>query len=167
MYKHLSLLFLFVLITMAGRGQSLELSIVTSGGDFVTGNSATLSWTLGEMVTETVSTTDHYLTQGFQQPFNELMTSVEPITEQATVSIYPNPAKDHVYIDITMGSRSSCYRIEIMDMTGAMVYQSALLCGSCHQSIALDHFSSSLLLIRITDEWGQILKNEKIIKLSN
>jgi hypothetical protein len=152
---------------MPGWGQSLELSIVTSGGDFVTGKSASLSWTLGEMVTETASTTDHYFTQGFQQPFHELMTSLEPVTEEISFSIYPNPAKDHVNIDITMGNQYSCYQIDMIDLTGEMVYQSELLCNSFHQRLSIADFSSSLLLIRITGRSGEILKTWKIIKLSN
>ena len=168
MYKHPSLLFLFfILITLPGWGQSLELSVMTSGGDFVTGKSASLSWTLGEMVIETVSTTDQYLTQGFQQPFNELMTSIEPESEEITVSVYPNPAKDHVYVDITMGIRLSCCRIEMTDLKGEMVYQSGKLCGSVHHSIPIVRFPSSLFLIKIMEESGEVLKTWKIIKLYN
>jgi hypothetical protein len=167
MYKHPYLFLLFILITMSGWGQSLELSILTTGGDFATGKSGSLSWTLGEMVIETVSTTDHYLTQGFQQSFHELMTSLEPVTKEINFSIYPNPAKDHVNIDITTGSRFFCYQIEIIDLTGEMVYQSELLCNSFHQRTSIAHFSSSLLLIRITGQSGEILKTWKVIKLYN
>jgi hypothetical protein len=167
MTKHLYLFSFFVLITISVWGQSLELSVLTSDGDFVSGKSATLSWTLGEIVIETYAAEDHYLTQGFQQPFYELMTSLEPETEEFNVHIYPNPATDHVYIDITMGTRLSCYHVEMIDLTGETVYRSELLCDPFHQSISLAHVSSSLVLIRITGESGEILKKGKIIRLCN
>ncbi len=48
--------------------QSIERSVVASSGDYFEGAGISLSWTLGEIATETYSNGSIILTQGFQQP---------------------------------------------------------------------------------------------------
>lgn len=48
--------------------QSIERSVVASSGDYFEGADISISWTLGEIATETYITSDNMLTQGFQQP---------------------------------------------------------------------------------------------------
>ena len=50
--------------------QSLTPSVIASSGNYFQGSTASLSWTLGEMATETYSAGNVILTQGFQQPIN-------------------------------------------------------------------------------------------------
>lgn len=49
-------------------GQSLSQTVIASSGESTTGSSCHLSWTLGEIVSETFSNGAYTLTQGFQQP---------------------------------------------------------------------------------------------------
>jgi len=48
--------------------QSIERDIVASSGDYFEGAGISLSWTLGEVATETYANGNTILTQGFQQP---------------------------------------------------------------------------------------------------
>jgi hypothetical protein len=50
------------------QAQSLSPTVIASAGDYSTGNGVSLSWTLGEMATETFSNGGYTLNQGFQQP---------------------------------------------------------------------------------------------------
>jgi len=64
-----TLLTLFSLaIICCAKSQSLSPSVIASSGGYSTGTSASLSWTLGEIATETISNGGYILTQGFQQP---------------------------------------------------------------------------------------------------
>lgn len=62
------LLFLAMAIYCCGQSQSLSPTVIASSGGYFTGTGASLSWTLGEIATETFSNGSYILTQGFQQP---------------------------------------------------------------------------------------------------
>ncbi len=49
-------------------GQSIERDVVAASGDYYEGANISLSWTLGEIATETYDNGNNILTQGFQQP---------------------------------------------------------------------------------------------------
>ncbi|MBN1339430.1 MAG: hypothetical protein JXA03_08905 [Bacteroidales bacterium] len=53
---------------LASSGQTVQPQVIASSGDYFGCASASLSWTLGEPVTETFSNGGILLTQGFQQP---------------------------------------------------------------------------------------------------
>jgi len=55
-------------LSMALRAQSLSPTVMATSGDYYSGANVTLSWTLGELATETLYGGNNILTQGFQQP---------------------------------------------------------------------------------------------------
>jgi hypothetical protein len=63
-------LFLLLLsfLSLSLFAQTLSPTVISSAGGYSTGTTVTLSWTLGELATETLSTGSITLTQGFQQP---------------------------------------------------------------------------------------------------
>ena len=63
------LLFIFVIFPAFIFAQSVSPEVVASAGDYYENANVSLSWTLGEIATETYSTGNIILTQGFQQPF--------------------------------------------------------------------------------------------------
>ena len=58
----------FLLITSHLFAQSIERDVVASSGDYFENANGSLSWTLGELATETYISGNAILTQGFQQP---------------------------------------------------------------------------------------------------
>ncbi|MCD4746833.1 MAG: hypothetical protein K8R58_11100 [Bacteroidales bacterium] len=66
--KKISTLLLGLAISFAVTAQSVSPEVVASAGDYFEGTNASLSWTLGEIATETYSNGSNILTQGFQQP---------------------------------------------------------------------------------------------------
>jgi len=50
------------------HGQSLTPQVIASSGGYFTNGSGSLSWTIGETITETFTAGSSQLTQGFQQP---------------------------------------------------------------------------------------------------
>jgi hypothetical protein len=65
-----------VLLPFFLMAQSVSPQVVTSSGDFYQGTNASLSWTLGEIATETYSNGSTILTQGFQQPVSVSITGI-------------------------------------------------------------------------------------------
>lgn len=50
------------------RGQSLAPTVVASQGDYYWSPTVSVAWTVGEVMSETYSASNYYLTQGFHQP---------------------------------------------------------------------------------------------------
>ena len=65
-----SILFLIVIAFAALSLQVKAQQVIASAGGYYEGDNISLSWTLGEPVTETFSAGGVILTQGFQQPYN-------------------------------------------------------------------------------------------------
>lgn len=68
MKKTLNIL-IFIFLPIIIYTQSLAPSVISSSGDYFQSTNYSLSWTLGEIMTETFFNGSNVLTQGFQQPF--------------------------------------------------------------------------------------------------
>ncbi|MBC8488731.1 MAG: hypothetical protein H8D45_22130 [Bacteroidetes bacterium] len=66
--KKFSIIMIGGLLSFAVAAQSLSPEVIASSGDYYENANASLSWTLGEIATETYSNASNILTQGFQQP---------------------------------------------------------------------------------------------------
>ena len=64
-----SFLFLFSLMPIYSKSQSISAQVMASTGGYGTNATGSLSFTIGETNTQTLSSATHMLTQGFQQPF--------------------------------------------------------------------------------------------------
>ncbi len=68
---------LFVVTTLFCYSQSIERDVVASSGDYFEGTNVSLSWTLGEIATETYSAGNIILTQGFQQSYGIVIHGID------------------------------------------------------------------------------------------
>ncbi|MBN2174991.1 MAG: hypothetical protein JW731_12730 [Bacteroidales bacterium] len=75
--KKIKALLLVLLIPVFVISQSVSPQVVSSAGDFFEGTNVSLSWTLGEIATETLSNGNVILTQGFQQPFSVILAGID------------------------------------------------------------------------------------------
>lgn len=57
--------------------QSVSPEVISSSGDYFEGPNASLSWTLGEIATETFTSGNIILTQGFQQPITVAIAGID------------------------------------------------------------------------------------------
>ncbi len=89
------------LAAFESNAQTLERQVIAAAGDYFVSPGLSLSWTLGEPVTETVSNYDVILTQGFQQADKITVTTVrEPLSNLFDIKIFPNPTTDYLNIRI-------------------------------------------------------------------
>jgi hypothetical protein len=74
--------------------------VISTSGDFHSNGSGSISFTIGESMTETFVGSGQQLTQGFQQ--SKLTITAIPITPEFTlkISAYPNPTTDFLNISI-------------------------------------------------------------------
>lgn len=129
------LLPLFILLYQAGMAQE----VISSSGSFDSNTSGSLSWTLGEPVTETFGN-GYILTQGFQQNYETILT-INEVISSAQVSIFPNPFTDVINIH---SENETIEFIEIIDNTGRIVYSDAY-----STSINVNSFSTGSYLLKL------------------
>lgn len=138
-------LFLLMLPALPVTGQSLSPVIATSGDYFIS-PVGSLSWTIGELSTETYRVDGHVLTQGFQQP--QVMTVTGLKTDQ-TLSFYPNPVHETLFVKTDERGE---YRMEIFNLQGQRVIDlvsQGTAIGSIH-SIDVREIRAALYLLRVT-----------------
>lgn len=158
--KILTLMFLGVFLVKAGNSQTLTPEVYAFSGDYFTGVNSSLSWTLGECVIETDSSTNNILTQGFQQS-QYLITTIEEYSKVAVpVSIYPNPTKDILNIHLDLSDKKEL-RLEMLDASGKLIH-SELYHGDL--KLNLSDYTSSEYFIRVSDTSNNSTKTFKLIK---
>ncbi|MCO6489273.1 MAG: T9SS type A sorting domain-containing protein [Phaeodactylibacter sp.] len=99
--------------------------IATAGGYAVdTDSGLSLSWTIGEPITETVYGNTLILTQGFQQPdsLNTVGTNVKEVPlEELGLKVFPNPAAFEINIQIAKPEMMPLW-LRVFDSNGRMTF---------------------------------------------
>jgi len=140
---------LFSLFLSSAHGQSPGHYVVAAaGGQFTTANGS-LSWTLGEAVTETHAHDGGILTHGFHQPPVVRITSVGT-SEDHALAFYPNPVKDVLVLE---GMRKGNYYIQLFSSRGETLIaeQMDVMTTPRQHRIDMRAFASALYLLRITN----------------
>ena len=71
--------------------------VIANAGEFWNNSEGSLSWTIGEVVTETVTTASYQLTQGFQQIQEGYLVLSDNLFLN-DITIFPNPFSSEVKI---------------------------------------------------------------------
>lgn len=117
--KHLLPVF-FCFAVVFANAQSNEHFIISSQGNYDSGSDMTLSWTLGDVATETISHENGLLTQGFQQPYIVVEEITEPTVQtDFEAKVYPNPFSNEITVDIENSDRE--YTLEVFDFSGKLM----------------------------------------------
>jgi len=90
-----------LLSPLLGQAQDLDQNVIGTAGNYSENGTASLSWTIGETVVETVSDGTNTLTQGFQQGNLSVTTLINETEMGYKVKVYPNPVTDKLSIETT------------------------------------------------------------------
>ncbi len=138
--------------------------VVATSGDYNSTAQGSLSWTLGEVVTETVTNGPYILTQGFQQDYENLL-EIEETQDLITFNVFPNPFTDFVTITTERDVEIDVY---IRDAQSKVVLsQSVLLGGGLKQtSIALSELAPGCYFVTIDIPELKYTTTKRMIKIS-
>ena len=81
-------------------GQQISSDLISSAGNYDSNEQIQLTWSIGETFTETISSSENLLTQGFQQSNLNISSVGEYIIHGLEIRIFPNPTQDIVNIYI-------------------------------------------------------------------
>lgn len=122
--------FLCVIPFILTFGQELSPSCICSGShDYQDEN---MSWygTLGGVFTESISNSNCFLTQGFQQGSTSVMGNEEFILPP-DITIYPNPVETKFIMNQTQIHAGISQSIQVYDINGNLKFSRK---GDCHQN---------------------------------
>ena len=132
--------------------------VVSSGGEYFENTNISISWTLGEPVTETISDENNILTQGFQQ--SKLSTSeiFSLNSDIFDIKLFPNPTKDFINL-ITEKYKNLSFCIS--DSNGKLLSEGKII--SENTEIPVSNFPAAIYFLKISNN-NQIIKIFQIVK---
>ncbi len=163
--KRNSLILLMMLFALSVGAQSLKQDVISSAGGYnvASGGSISISWTLGETIIPTFTSSDGSLiiTHGFQQKII-ITTVVENILDPVSITIYPNPASEAINIKF-----DSPTTVEItfflINNQGGMAKTGKIEAATSDKEINMQDLPSGIYYLRLMK--GNLVNVYKVVKL--
>jgi hypothetical protein len=160
MKQSLLLTLVLALLGFALPAQDLAPEAVSSSGGYDTGAGVSLSWTLGEISTETYAAGTAILTQGFHQ------TALGPnaVTESEIgleLLLFPNPASETIFLRLDEEAALPL-RLHICNSEGKVFWAGNL--ANAEGAIHLNGFPNGLYILSLWSEDGGLLGAVKFLK---
>ncbi|MGP8215242.1 MAG: T9SS type A sorting domain-containing protein [Bacteroidia bacterium] len=157
---HFTLLFYFFIVL--GNSQSITPHVISASGAYVESASCSMTWTLGEIMTDTYSSADNFFTQGFNQPDTTMITSLPSLYHSGNITIYPNPVINYLIINLSdsPGKHIICF----YNMLGQLLLQENIPASQQQLKISLNEFANGLYLLNIISSETNLSNSFKINK---
>lgn len=158
MKKLTYLLFLTMLFTI--DNQCFSQMVVGTAGNHSEGPDLSLSWTVGEVITETFEVGNLTLTQGMHQPHISVTGMEWFAPQKITFDVYPNPTADFVYIQ-TIQELEKEVSYKLYSTSGNLIKSDKI--ANTLISIDFRDYSSQIYVLKFFEE-NQIIGQCKVIK---
>jgi len=142
----------------SGNG-TLKPDVVTTTGGFYSNSAGSISWTMGEPISETVTDGNDTLTEGFQQGAYSIVSVSEVDAPDVNITVYPNPFTTTLNIKC---ESSDPIRVEAIDLQGNVISTQSFENG--HGQMDFSSLPEAIYLLRVYDNNGKQLKVFKIQK---
>lgn len=156
----LYVLALMLLCSLTARTQDIPRSVIASAGQEQLTGKAGLSWTLGEIFSETLELNGNTYAMGFQQAFVQVRQHPSPPGE-SIATVFPNPFAQHLVIQPYRDLGPAL--VSIYSVTGSKVFESELQLDG-RQTIGLSFLPDGAYILHIrsgTVQSFMILKNKQ------
>ena len=135
-------------------------AVLSSGGN-ASGNGASVSYSLGQLVNETYIGTNGKLTLGVQQPFEiQVINGTEDNKINLFVKVYPNPTTNVLTLKVDNFDFTNAL-IQLYDVEGKLLLSKIMTTDET--LINMQSFTPALYILKITDN-QKVIKSFKIIK---
>lgn len=144
------------------KAQSISQDAIATTGNCFTTPDVSLSWTLGEPISETDASPANFLTQGFQQPQTIIVTDVTNVTSgSGNLSAYPNPFTSTVSLQNNDGSET--LNVELVDMNGKTVLTKTM--ETKQEQFDLSAYANGIYFLRVYGTNNKLVQTLKINKI--
>ena len=134
--------------------------VLSASGDHFKNSSGSLSFTIGEIITETFKHGDQILTQGLHQTNLVAVSIYERKGLDYEVSVFPNPARDYLVLKID-GHGLEGKRYLLFDIHGKCLKEGII--RENETEISFSGLVPSTYFMKVMEGWKEI-KSFKIIK---
>ncbi len=148
------------------QAQSIERSVIGSTGGYAETATVSVSSTVGETVISTVSNGTIILTQGFQQPSDQDITSVRQPELALGYKVYPNPTSETLFIELNSPQAVSL-DLALFDIQGRAVGglgENLTVQGEVKRSWDLSQLSEGSYVLRVIEQGGRVAESIRIQK---
>jgi hypothetical protein len=146
--------------------QTNQPEVVATAGDFFKPNTSTpsLSWTMGECITESYTSANNILTQGFQQGHYKVdTTGINENRTNYSIKVFPNPTSDFITVSIKpLTEKTSDYLIELYDLQGKKLYTADY--NQDEFKLDMLTYPAGTFLLKVMTKGNKALQNFKIQK---
>jgi hypothetical protein len=167
MRKGFFLVLIVICAAVSSKAQTIEPSVLASGGGTAKTSTVSIDWTLGEFAVETIFTTGKMYTQGFNQPFLIIRPSIilTPATNFYKISVAPNPV--HSILNFNIKSRNDIQvSVSVADIQGKTLLQRKVNSVSGYLQIDFKGLAAGTYILTVREAAsGQIIQSFQIIKL--
>ncbi len=155
---------MFIVLGTFVKSQQLQPQVVATTGNSSQQNNVHISYTVGEAVIQTLSTTDNTLTQGFQQPHYNITIIPQQNDLPYSIHVYPNPAKDELIIDVQTDVNSK-FSMSLFDMSGKCLNVQEIIPNQQPKiTLPMQQLADGKYLLHISDNKQHQTKTFEIIK---
>ena len=123
LYTSIALLLITQFIASA---QSISPQVFGSAGNYYAVGGNSISFTIGEALTTTLTNSSYKITQGFQQPSYMATAITEVENPVYDLNIYPNPASNVITISNNGNTFSNNTRLFLIDVLGRKLIEQQL-----------------------------------------
>ena len=150
---------LLTTLLLLASGVLFSQEMISTAGDYSVCPNASISYTIGEPIIETLQSGSFQLTQGFHQTMLTISNISAHYNLDYTIKVYPNPTHDYVVVDLI----TSQDKIEFVltDMNGKTLTANSLIESTT--IIDMQQFNPGVYLISFTNYKKQIA-TYKIVK---
>jgi hypothetical protein len=148
-----------LLCSVSVFSQSLENDVVSSSGESFSTNNIHLDWSIGEVCTESYTTNNIVVSQGFHQGNVLVATYLDNLKhQQLSVEVFPNPATNFISIQ---SDEIKNMKLILLDGIGKVVHQQQIM--SNNTVIGISDLVSGIYFAKIIQNNKEVTTT-KIIK---
>ena len=146
--------------------QSTSPQVIASSGSFTENGNISLSTTVGETATATLSVNTTTLTQGFQQPDpSDAFVSADKLSPvDFQIKVFPNPATDYLRVEWKTNKQHEVYA-ELYDLVGRKIIRIKSDESTDHIQINMQAFQRSAYLLKVYTKDRKYFRTFRIVKL--
>ncbi len=156
MYKYLLLLFA---IPISAFSQTMQRDVIASQGGYFSNSNFDVSWTLGEVVSDTYSANQSiFFSQGFEQPIFKINSDTIIISEP---TVYPNPTEGPISF---IFPAIDTYNVKCYDIIGQIIFEESIT--SNFLKLNVSYLSNAYYVFLIVNDTGDYTNRIKILKIN-
>jgi hypothetical protein len=163
--KRFILIITVLLVTLSVGAQQVKQEVIASAGGYnkSSDNSISISWTLGETIIPSFTSSDGSLTltHGFQSKL--IITAIEENLEDLVqITIYPNPTSEIINIQFESVTDKEIL-LYLLDAQGRLVKTDRIEAAVSSKMINMQDLPAGLYYIRLVK--GKLINVYKVVKL--